>query len=141
MTTRKLPGDIALALAVRNFINTPHKDRRPGIPTRGRPKIQLTVCKPQPGQPPDPGSGTLTIDKPTAAFYVGRGWYPPPGGISDFAESLRGLDVLEIVSTTVVAGERARKRIRTAWRIADIVASGRVPGAAGQCIADALKTL
>jgi hypothetical protein len=90
-----------------------------------------------PAATPDPPSGTLRLRDDTAVLFVGRNWQPEPGYTSRLAEELLGRSVLEIVgSTTMAAAERARRRLRTAWKVGDMAAAGRIAPAVVQTFRD-----
>lgn len=110
--------------------------REPGgptsaTPTRRRPALMLSVQPPAPGSAPTPEPGTVTIENRITRLWVGDGWRPPGGGIAACAEQLLGLHAAEIAGTSDAATTDARKRLRTAWRLGDLLASGS-PGAASK---------
>lgn len=111
-----------VAVARRNL-----SGREPGpvpVPRSGRPKVVLRVEKPQrDAETSEPG--TVTTNG-VMRLYVGRDWFPAAGTLAPFAASLLGAGVLEIVGITKVAGERARRRLNRAWRLSEVIASGRL---------------
>lgn len=126
MTARRNPVEVAVGRAVRRA-NSTAADRPAPVPTRGRPSVLLTVDKPGPGQPAHPAPGTLTVEGRTATLHVGRGLPLERGRVAAVAGQVLGLLVLEIVGETGIATTKARKRIRAAWRLGDILACGRYP--------------
>lgn len=126
MTARKSPVEVAAGRAVRRAASGA-VDRPVPVPTRSRPSVLLSVVRHAAGEPAHPAPGTLTFRDRSATLYVGRGLPYQRGALAPMAESLLGLLVLEIVGETGVATTRARKRIRAAWRLGDVVAWGRLP--------------
>lgn len=96
-------------------------------PAERWPRLILTSRKVSPAATPDPAPGTLVVGDDVTVLFVGRDWRPAPGATSQLADSLLGTPTLEIVGSTMAAAERARRRLRSAWRMTAAGAAGQLP--------------
>lgn len=103
--------------------------------------VVLRVDKPVPGGPAAPVSGVVASEGGLLTLYCGRDWLPEPGSTAPIAERFLGEPVLVISGTTRVATERARRRLRQAWKLADVIASGRLGEAATATMRAALDRM